>query len=443
MEKEPITFLARVNLVHKGQNRYASVYDDGTAILDTGEQITLNETQIEKIKQKKKEAERQAAIAKKKKMQAQEAAKREKAEAFSSEQEELDDEDEESLERFQPLAMKRPSWKGVAAASLAYVLVVGGTLFGSTYILDHYMNKVSVAQISTSMAKDSQFTPDNLSQLKMSESVYQELNELAPGGLVLWQDAQEVVGKYIAMDAAAGQYLAYDFVSDTMTMDNPWIQGLESDTELYTIQFDPYTTYNQLLFPGAHVRMRANISLFDASGNPTGQTDIVSISAAASGVKNAVSKSQEVKNPEGEEEGEAEEQVTVTEPINDEDIPDLFDNVTVVDMLNSNNESIFDLYLPLTRMTREERLDYLKEKAKTTDAASYYSRFVPTALVFALNDEQTNELTKVEATSNASINYTVLPNANDGTEEQNSLYLKFQEVRKDVNEIFGDAMLAY
>lgn len=437
MEKEPITFLARVNLVHKGQNRYASIYDDGTAILDTGEQITLSEAQIEKIKQKKKEAEEQAAIAKRKRIQAMEAAEKEKV-PLSSDYNGGNNMDDEDLEEIRASVLKRPSWKGVVAASLVYAIVVGGTLFGSTYILDHYMNKVSVAQISASMAKDSQLTPDNLSQLKMSESVFQELNEIAPGGLILWQDAQEVVGKYITMDAAAGQYLAYDFVSDTMTMDNPWIQDLGSEAELYTIQFDPYTTYNQLLFPGGHVRLRANISVFDSSGKPTGQTDIVSISAAASGVKNTNPPSQE----SGEPSDESEEQVTVTEPINDEDVQDLFDDVTVVDMLNSNNESIFDLYLPLTRMTREERIDYLREKAKMTGAASYYARFVPTALVFALEDEQTNELTKVEATSNASINYTVLPNVSAGSDEQNSLYLKFMEVRKDVNEIFGDAMLA-
>lgn len=437
MEKEPITFLARVNLVHKGQNRYASIYDDGTAILDTGEQITLSEAQIEKIKQKKKEAEEQAAIVKRKRIQAMEAAEKEKV-PLSSDYNGGNNMDDEDLEEIRASVLKRPSWKGVVAASLVYAIVVGGTLFGSTYILDHYMNKVSVAQISASMAKDSQLTPDNLSQLKMSESVFQELNEIAPGGLILWQDAQEVVGKYITMDAAAGQYLAYDFVSDTMTMDNPWIQDLGSEAELYTIQFDPYTTYNQLLFPGGHVRLRANISVFDSSGKPTGQTDIVSISAAASGVKNTNPPSQE----SGEPSDESEEQVTVTEPINDEDVQDLFDDVTVVDMLNSNNESIFDLYLPLTRMTREERIDYLREKAKMTGAASYYARFVPTALVFALEDEQTNELTKVEATSNASINYTVLPNVSAGSDEQNSLYLKFMEVRKDVNEIFGDAMLA-
>lgn len=437
MEKEPITFLARVNLVHKGQNRYASIYDDGTAILDTGEQITLSEAQIEKIKQKKKEAEEQAAIVKRKRIQAMEAAEKEKV-PLSSDYNGGNNMDDEDLEEIRASVLKRPSWKGVVAASLVYAIVVGGTLFGSTYILDHYMNKVSVAQISASMAKDSQLTPDNLSQLKMSESVFQELNEIAPGGLILWQDAQEVVGKYITMDAAAGQYLAYDFVSDTMTMDNPWIQDLGSEAELYTIQFDPYTTYNQLLFPGGHVRLRANISVFDSSGKPTGQTDIVSISAAASGVKNTNPPSQE----SGEPSDESEEQVTVTEPINDEDVQDLFDDVTVVDMLNSNNESIFDLYLPLTRMTREERIDYLREKAKMTGAASYYARFVPTALVFALEDEQTNELTKVEATSNASINYTVLPNVSAGSNEQNSLYLKFMEVRKDVNEIFGDAMLA-
>lgn len=54
-------FLAKVNLTYKGETRFASVYDDGTAVFDSGEQIMLNAAQIEKIKEKKRAYEAQAA----------------------------------------------------------------------------------------------------------------------------------------------------------------------------------------------------------------------------------------------------------------------------------------------------------------------------------------------------------------------------------------------
>ena len=48
---------------------------------------------------------------------------------------------------------------------------------------------------------------------------------------------------------------------------------------------------------------------------------------------------------------------------------------------------------------------------------------------------------KVENMTNAKITYTLLPSSsNEGSAEENSMYLKFMEVQRDVNEIFGDAM---
>ena len=63
------------------------------------------------------------------------------------------------------------------------------------------------------------------------------------------------------------------------------------------------------------------------------------------------------------------------------------------------------------------------------------------SLVFALDDTQVSELSKVENMTNAKITYTLLPSSsNEGSAEENSMYLKFMEVQRDVNEIFGDAM---
>ena len=70
MEKtKSIALVARVNITYKGESRSAAVYDDGTAVLDTGEVIELSKDQREKImakyaaaKKAEEEAERKAAL---------------------------------------------------------------------------------------------------------------------------------------------------------------------------------------------------------------------------------------------------------------------------------------------------------------------------------------------------------------------------------------------
>lgn len=465
-----ITLVARVNITYKGESRSAAVYDDGTAVLDTGEVIELSEEQRKKIMAKyaaaKKKEEEAAAKAEAEARKAAKKAAREKARAAAELEpgDENEEDDYATPSRFYyqdslTSAPKKPSVAKIAAATLIYAAVIGGTLFGSTYLLDNYMNKVSVAQLSMPMAKDSQFNPDNLTQLKMPESVYEELSKSAPGGLVLWEDAQGIVGKYIAMDAVKGQYISYDFVSDSRTMANPWIQNLDEDAQLYTIQFDPYTTYNQLLFAGSHVRMKAAMTILNEDGKSTGQTEVRSISAAA-----AIFQADDDDDAESEAaaptatEADGEESGVETDETGGQDetggnIPeptaksvksqteDRFGDVVVVDIINTSNESMFDVYLPLARMTRDERREFLTEKAKSAGAASYYARFTPMSLVFALDDVQVSELSKVEHMANASITYTLLPSSSsEGTEDENSMYLKFMEVQRDVNEIFGDAM---
>ncbi len=467
MEKtKSIALVARVNITYKGESRSAAVYDDGTAVLDTGEVIELSKDQREKImakyaaaKKAEEEAERKAAL---KAQREAEKAAREKARRKAMERAAVDEDEEDNDDEYEepprvrwdaPSGPKKPSIAKLMATTLVYAAVIGGTLFGSTYFLDNYMNKVSVAQVSTQMAKDAQFTPDNLTRLKMPESVYEELNKAAPGGLVLWEDAQGVIGKYIAVDAVKGQYLSYDFVSDSRTMSNPWIQNIDDDAQLYTIQFDPYATYNQLLFAGSHVRMKAAISVLNENGKATGETEVRSVSAAAvaahedEDVSGEADESGEKASEPGADETNSQTGESKKAPSSAKtekaEVEDRFGDVVVVDIINTSNESMFDVYLPLARMTRDERREFLTEKAKSAGAASYYARFTPMSLVFALDDEQVSELSKVEHMSNASITYTLLPSSSsEGTDDENSMYLRFMEVQRDVNEIFGDAMAA-
>lgn len=452
-------FLAKVNLTYKGETRFASVYDDGTAVFDSGEQIMLNAAQIEKIKEKKRAYEAQAA-----RIQAERAAQAARQSSPEPEGEEEFPYPREEETAYGALSgHRKPSWAKIAVATLVYLGIVGGTLCGSTYLLDNYSNKVSVAQISQPMAKDAQFTPDNLSRLSMSERVYEELNQLAPNGLVLWEDAQGVVGKYSAMDTVPGQYLTYDYISDTPTMENPWIQGLDGTAEIYTIPFDA-AAYEQMLFPGSHVRMRAVVSVTDGNGKSTSETEVLSVSAAAARTRfqpkaeppvvpqanvepedePTVDALTEGESANGEQEEPAvreAEQMEVPVSLSNTEAVDQFGNVVIVDIISGTGRSlIHDVYAPLIRMTREERREYLTGIAESPNASSYYAQFVPASLVLALDDSQTEELIAVQNMSNTSITYTILPtSSSDGTDEQNSMYLKFVEAQRDVNEILGNA----
>ena len=173
-----ITLIAKVNITYKGESRIAAVYNDRTAILDTGEAVTLSESQFAKVMEKwqtaKDEEDEKAALeaakaAEEEAEKARKAAERKARKKAAREKAAMEAEEEEKQDAHLRLPRrsyreefsnvpKRPSLAMIAAATLVYVAVIGGTLFGSTYLLDNYMNKVSVAQLSTQMAKDSQFT---------------------------------------------------------------------------------------------------------------------------------------------------------------------------------------------------------------------------------------------------------------------------------------------
>lgn len=443
---------ATVSIAYKGEKRKASIYEDGTAIFENGEQILLTDLQMKKVRQKKEEA---IALAQAKARNALERQRRE-SEAVplrNVPQADADPYDEpDEPDSWQDPGDGHEPKRGIrnVLITVMYVGVFIGTVIGAGYLLDNHMKQIEVAQFSSEMPKDSQITAENLTKLQLSESNYRQLTDTSDGGLVLWQDAQGIIGKYMLIDALKGQILTYDYVTDTRVVENPWINSLSQDAQLYSIQFDPYSTYNQSLFSGSHVRMKAVVNELNEKGQVTG-TAVQTISGAAMGA---------ILDDPAEAEGvtddtsELQVPVTVVEDGDntqayigslDENLsdatPDRFADIIVVDVINAANESLFDVYLSLSRMTYEARREYLTSRASSAGANEYKSRFVPMSLVFALDDDQVSELTKVENMSNATITYTVLPMGSyDATDEQRTLLLKFAEVQKDITEIFGEVI---
>ena len=494
MPKKPKVFIAKINLTYKDESRLASIYEDGTAVFDTGETVTLSQAQIDKIKQKKAEAEEAAAVAKlqraaqaaqkryeeekkRKAIEAEYAAAREaaqEAQRFSQQSmyddypEEVEEEIYDSVEEDynsshsrsykdeyddldipDPKSTRKKAVK-VVLATVGLFAVCGGILFGSFYLLDNHLTRVSVAQFSTSVAKDQQITPDNLERLKMPESIYQELTDAAPGEIVLWEDAQSIVGQYAAMDAIAGQYVTTDYITDSIT-ENLWKADMSSDQEMVNLDFDRFDLDE--IYPGSHISIRAVVTLPDSSA-----PKVMSISEAANigeeqeetvAPTEETASAEEPDNPDGTQEEQGENTEVTEESENEEessvapdaapgDSQDTFNDVVVVDLKNNYNDSIFDLYLGLASMTPEDRKEYLTERAQSSNAASYRESLTPTVLVLALDGQQARDLSVVKNMSNATLELTSIPSSNyDSTDEQNSLLMKFKEVDRDIREIFS------
>ena len=470
-------FLTKVNLTYQGEKRNAAIYEDKTAILDSGEMIQIPDDKFEAILAKLKRAEAQArseiraaAIrdAERKRQWAKQAQRA--AEAKEADSEDSSGDSDEPLTRYpesDAFITKKRVLK-IIASTLVYALVVSSTLFGAKYLIDNHLTRVSVAQFSTSVAKDQLITPDNLKQLKMPESVYRELTENAPGEVVLWTDAQSLVGQYAAMDAIRGQYVTTDYVTATMT-ENLWKAAMSSDQKTFNLDFDHFAIDE--IFPGSHISVKAVVSVPKADGKGS-RIENMSVSGAAAMNRAeaeaaakaedktekeekdaapaavakpdpapAASDEDESASQEDDNGSESETRTDTVEP--DTAAPtdaDSFADVVVVDLKNTYNESLFDIYLRLASMTTEDRRAYLQDRAKSSNAKEYMTSLTPTVMVLALDDTQYNDITIVKNMNNASLEYAGIPSTSyDSTEEQNSLLMKFKEVQRDISEIFSAA----
>ena len=476
----PKVFIAKVNLTYQGEKRSAAIYEDSTAILDTGEVIQLTPEQYNQITAKIKQVERKTQ-AQRIEAAKQAAEQRRQQEEMIRKKEELEPEDEEYADEEEydddiPTYSEKQTkffTKGrvvkIVASTLVYAAVVSGTLFGAKYLIDNHLTRVSVAQFATSMAKDQQITPNNLERLKMPESIYKELTEAAPGDVVLWENAQDIVGQYASMDAIKGQYVTTDYVTGSIT-ENLWKADMTGEQKTFNLDFDSFNIDE--IFPGSHISIKAIVSLPDPSGKGTMVENLTVNDAAALNRLAAVTAPVEKETPDPAKDGEevpieaadgsetlkedgapasngtpdaAEAPKTETASTNVPDgAPasgvDMFSDVVVVDLKNNYNESLFDIYLRLASMTAENRRAYLTERASSSNAKEYSNSLTPTVMVLAVDDSQYNDLTIVKNMDNATLEFAGIPATNyDSTDEQNSLLMKFKEVQRDVNEIFSAA----
>jgi len=309
--------------------------------------------------------------------------------------------------------------------AFVYILVIAALMFGAKAFLDGQQEEVTVIRLKKDMLAGEVIRESDIEPYKMLKKSYDELGKVSYTSvdgstsvrqiIYLWENKNDAIGKYIAIYTQGGQYLTLKNVTDKKIIRNPWLAEVGPTHEIYTLPISTEGINTRLLLPGSHLRVRVvvqpkdntystpNNSLFSNNANTT---------APVTG--------------ENEFDVNAILEVGGTVPI----VSVVFDDLTCVDMLNAKGESIFDIYMALSKLPIEERAKYL-ETTIQGDSNAFQQKVIPTSLVLILTKSQATAMAQFENMSGAIIKYTILPYK----DEDGTLLSSFTEIADQMSDI--------
>lgn len=242
---------------------------------------------------------------------------------------------------------------------------------------------------------------------------------------VLWKDREDeekgVIGKYASNSGTIDDYMTARDITASKVEPNPWYSKVVDGSEIYTLAFDSSDVYTRLVLPGSTLRMRiiteVPIEAADeyraAIENKTGLTQGLT---DTNGYVSAVLPFYVTKE-DGDDSGNT---IPVAEVV--------FENLTMIDALNAENESIFDIYYSLECMDATVREDYIRAHID-----ELRSRLVPKSLVLVLTAEQATEVAEFENIDRTEYKYTVVKKT-----VEDDLLSKFSEIATRIGTITVD-----
>lgn len=189
--------------------------------------------------------------------------------------------------------------------------------------------------------------------------------------IVTWDNRDKVIGKrYAAYYMRGGTVLFWDSTLSDQTRKNSYLYSMSG--ELLNIQMDTVDDFGDMVVPGDSLNIRATYvdSLYDL---PEEQQYKLS-------VQNGTSNSQGV-------------EVTKTEM--------LFSEVQILDMLNSDGSSIFDIYYSYISMTKSQQAEALSDDG-------FLESVKPDSILLECTSEEVEHYMKLQA-KGATYQITLLP----------------------------------
>lgn len=234
----------------------------------------------------------------------------------------------------------------------------------------------------TPIAANSMITEDMVESYDMYYKEYQQYGTMkfsdgsTRSTIVNWEDRDLVIGqRYAAYYMRGGTVLFWDSTIKDQTRKNSYLYSMNG--ELLNINMNTVSDFGDMVVPGDTLNIRATYTKmnYDLSDEEAYKLAF----ASGSNVSNV--------------------ETTVIEP--------LFEEVAILDMLNSSGASIFDIYYSYISMTKAEQAAALADD-------NFLKSVVPASILLEVTSEEVEHYMEMQA-AGASYQITLLPRSSSSS----------------------------
>lgn len=302
------------------------------------------------------------------------------------------------------------------------LLVIAGALLTALIIMRSNNDTVQVARFATNVKSGTIITSNLFEAVEMTQEDFNRIgtrtyvdangNEQTANNLLKYADISKYVGSnnlYAQSYFTDGTLAFTDMFTTEKLIRSEWTKSVEPGYEYYTMDLSELTdVYTPIFFPGSHIRIRMSHEVTYDPTDPDAVRRIENLRSAIAAKERAALSGGYIRGESkildalyagdissaGAGNGfgqsayqEAGTTITISEVI--------WDDIIVIDMLNSANESIFDLYLDLLDMPVSTRIKYLETKLND-DGNDLKSQVTPSKIVFVVTREEASDLLEFE-----------------------------------------------
>lgn len=269
------------------------------------------------------------------------------------------------LDKLKTGKTKISSKKNLLKKIIAVVVSVG--IFVLSYIIITRANTAAKDTIPVIQIKSTQGIPEKAVLSKDNLGKYDIVKKEYTDDMVLAEDLEKVIDNYAAHYLRKGAILHKDEYVNELPLKNEWLYEMGDDEEALSIKYDYLESGGDILTPGDRIRVRITYDV-DAPAN----------------------------NGEGDPEdfyGVGKSKVKKVDV--------LFNSISVIDMLNKEGHSIYEVYKEVMRLPEDQRQKVLKSE-------EFMDNIKPKSLVVAANSEQISNYIKMENMSGKKFYVTIL-----------------------------------
>lgn len=303
---------------------------------------------------------------------------------------------------------------------LASILIIASAIMAVAvyFIGKNDSRMVDICSYNKAMTAGEIIAEENITSHRILKSEYDGMcgvnltmhnGEIVQGDrYILYKNKASLVGKTVVYSSSVGDIITNENTTDDEIQVNPWYSAIEEGQEIYTLPFDSSDVYVKYLVPGSSIRMRV-ISTVPLSADATARQEVkrneTSSKLTANSFRPAIIPT---KTFIGKEDDLKESAISET----------VFEGIRLMDALNADGESIFDIYYTLSCMD-----SLAAEKYIQTNAASLKQRIVPASLILVVDKDEASRLAEYEQTKKTAYKYTIVKDT-----VEDDLYRKFNEI---------------